>query len=204
LERHRERILESQIIQQINFSVHSFFDNFPNKEIAPYLTKLTEFAKDFIATHPQAFINYRLWNLPASDQVLQSHHQRVYAELKNLFTAPQLPSEIEVRERKSYRLDRHIKLHFDTQFEWPSLNSKSPTSDGFCYGLKNQIAILTEGTVVPCCLDKEAVINLGSVMDSPLAEILNSPRASAILKGFAKNQAVESLCQKCQYKTRFS
>lgn len=204
LERHRERLLQSPIIQQINFSVHSFFDNFPDKEIESYLTKLTTFAKEFIARHPDSFINYRLWNLPSQDQELQAHHERVYAELKKQFTAPELPSHIEVREKKSYRLDRHIKLHFDTQFEWPSLRSPSPANHGFCYGLKNQIAILTEGSVVPCCLDKEAVINLGSIFDSTLEEIINSDRAQSIVKGFAKNLAVEELCRKCQFKVRFN
>jgi radical SAM protein with 4Fe4S-binding SPASM domain len=203
LDRHRELLLNAPTIKQVNFSVHSFFDNFPDKEIRPYLEKLSQFAKDFVSRSPESFVNFRLWDLPAKDQLLQERHDRIYDELRTLFIEPELPAHIEVREKKSYRLDRHIKLHFDTQFEWPSLNSVSSVSDGFCYGLKNQLAILTEGTVVPCCLDKEAVINLGSAFETHLSEILNSPRAKSILEGFSKNKAIEPLCQKCQYKNRF-
>lgn len=203
LERHQVRLLHSPIIQQINFSVHSFFDNFPDKDIGNYLSKLSQFAKDFISSHPNSFINYRLWNLPSQDQALELNHQKVYEELKKLFSAPVLPNAVNVREQKSFRLDRHIKLHFDTQFEWPNLMSSAPNQHGFCYGLKNQLAILTEGTVVPCCLDKEAVINLGSALETPLNEILNGARAQSILRSFANQIAIEPLCQKCRYKSRF-
>ena len=115
-------------------------------------------------------------------------------------------SEVEIYNFKwDYQnyLQVYIKLNFDTQFEWPSLNSKSPNHDGFCYGLKNQLAILTEGTVVPCCLDKEAVINLGSIFEEELIDILNQERSQNILKGFQNHKAVEALCQKCQFKVRF-
>ena len=56
---------------------------------------------------------------------------------------------------------------------------------------------------MPCCLDKEAVINLGSIFETSLESILNSTRAQNIVQGFHRNQAVEPLCQKCTYKQRF-
>lgn len=34
---------------------------------------------------------------------------------------------------------------------------------GTCYGLKTHIGILSDGTVVPCCLDGEGIINLGKI-----------------------------------------
>ena len=172
LHRHQDRILSSTIIKQINFSIHSFFDNFPDREITDYLKAITDFSIKFTEANQKSFINYRLWNLSSPNSLLESRNQKIYTELSDLFQNLELPNSIDIRERKSYRLDRHIKLNFDTQFEWPSLNSKSPNHDGFCYGLKNQLAILTEGTVVPCCLDKEAVINLGSIFETDLIDIL--------------------------------
>ncbi len=203
LERHLEALLKSSIIKQINFSIHSFFDNFPDKSILPYLTKLTDFAYKFVAAHPDSFINFRLWNLDTPNKADSKNNALVLEKLMGLFPAPQMPESLDVREQKSYRLDRHIKLHFDTRFEWPSLNTSSPASDGFCYGLSKQLAILTEGSVVPCCLDKEAIINLGSVLETPLHDILASERALAIVSGFRRAKAVEALCQKCQFKSRF-
>jgi radical SAM protein with 4Fe4S-binding SPASM domain len=74
---------------------------------------------------------------------------------------------------------------------------------GRCHGLSSHFGILVDGTVVPCCLDKEAAIALGNVQDAPLADILGSPRAMAILNGFGSGKLVEELCQKCQYIERF-
>lgn len=208
LNRHQNLLIKpsqdlNSIIKQINFSVHSFFDNFPEKNIEGYLGSLVDFSKNFIAQNPESFINFRLWNLQGPDSELTPLNQRIYGVFEKLFENPELPNHLDVKAKKSYRLDRHIKMHFDTQFEWPSLKSENSSSEGFCYGLKNQLAILTEGTVVPCCLDKEAVINLGSIFETSLESILNSPRAQNIVQGFQRNQAVESLCQKCTYKQRF-
>lgn len=193
----------TSIIKQINFSIHSFFDNFPNKDITIYLQSLVDFSKRFISQNPDAFINFRLWNLQGFDAELTSKNKIVYDALESLFSNPELPHQLNVKAQKSYRLDRHIKLHFDTQFEWPSLNSPHQASDGFCYGLSSQLAILTEGTVVPCCLDKEAVISLGSIFEVDLKAILATPRAQGIIQGFKNQVAIEPLCQKCQFKQRF-
>lgn len=203
LERQAALLLNAPVIKQINFSIHSFFDNFPHRDIQPYLSKLTAFSTEFVQKNPGAFVNYRLWNLADVDKVSTPNNDMIYATLKTLFENPELPTQINVIRQKSFRLDRHIKLHFDTRFEWPSLNSLTPNSDGTCHGLKNQIAILTDGTVVPCCLDKEGVIRLGTLTETPLHTILNSERAKNLLAGFAQNKALEPLCQKCQYKTRF-
>lgn len=204
LERHKEVLLKSNIIKQINFSVHSFYDNFPNKEIFSYLESIVQFSRIFTQSHPQSFINFRLWNLEESQNSHSIQNKKILSHLSSLFPEAQIPASIEVRKQKSYRLDRHIKLHFDTQFEWPQLNSNHTATNGFCYGLKNQLAILSEGIVVPCCLDKEAVINLGSIFDSDLESILNTNRAQAIIKGFQNGLAIELLCQKCQFKKRFT
>lgn len=196
-------LLSSTIIKQLNFSVHSFFDNFPNKDIKSYLKKLNEFSKEFLRLHPQSFINYRMWNLPIIKTQQINPNQIALSELKLNFPNAEEPNLIDVRKQKSYRLDRHLKLHFDTQFEWPNLNSNTMSHHGFCYGLKSQIAILTDGTIVPCCLDKEGVINLGSIYEQSFESIINSQKALSIINHFKQNIAIEPLCQKCQFKTRF-
>ena len=103
---------------------------------------------------------------------------------------------------KSLRLASKIILNFDNYFEWPSLKS-THESDAPCYGLKSHIGILADGTVVPCCLDGEGVINLGNLHESSLEEVLYSERAKAMIEGFAHGKAVEELCRKCSYKERF-
>jgi radical SAM protein with 4Fe4S-binding SPASM domain len=76
-------------------------------------------------------------------------------------------------------------------------------AQGTCYGLSSHFGILVDGTVVPCCLDKEAAIPLGKVSERPILDILNDSRAQSILKGFRERKLLEELCQRCQYIERF-
>ena len=73
----------------------------------------------------------------------------------------------------------------------------------FCYGLRDQIGILCDGTVVPCCLDHEGDVPLGNLFTQSLEEILESDRARTIREGFSRRQAVEALCRRCGYSRRF-
>lgn len=87
----------------------------------------------------------------------------------------------------------------------PSLAAeiRRPDNQGFCYGLKSHIGIHADGTVVPCCLDKEAVLNLGNIFSNSLEQIVNSTRATKIRDGFNQNHVTEDLCKRCQYIDRF-
>jgi hypothetical protein len=47
--------------------------------------------------------------------------------------------------------------------------------------------------------DAEGVIALGNLHETPLADILASPRARAIREGFLCRRAMEELCRRCGY-----
>ncbi len=70
---------------------------------------------------------------------------------------------------------------------------------GVCYALKKQIAILSTGVVVPCCMDSGGEMALGELLRQDLDEILKSPRAKAIKKGFERGEFIEPLCQNCEF-----
>jgi radical SAM protein with 4Fe4S-binding SPASM domain len=101
-------------------------------------------------------------------------------------------------------LDDRVYLNQAERFDWPELSLPRAETRGFCHGLRNQIGILAEGTVVPCCLDGEGVMALGNIRELPLREILDSPRARAIREGFSRGELVEPLCRSCGYRRRFS
>ncbi|MNL50894.1 hypothetical protein D3C87_1739510 [compost metagenome] len=113
-------------------------------------------------------------------------------------------ANIDVRRNKSVRIKNRLHLHFDTEFTWPALDLPILGEKGTCYGLSSHFGILADGTVVPCCLDKEGKIPLGNVKDQKILEILDGERSQKILKGFKNNKLVENLCQRCQYITRFN
>lgn len=187
---------------QINFSLHSFFDNFPDKDPSNYLERIFAFTEQAMVERPELYLNFRLWNLndpfgsqTPNTQMLQRICERFEFDV---------PTELDVRKRKSINLKARLYLHFDTEFTWPSLDLPELGTAGKCYGLSSHFGILVDGTVVPCCLDKEAAIPLGHVNDTPILDILGSRRAQDIVKGFKQKQLVEKLCQRCQYIERFA
>lgn len=68
-----------------------------------------------------------------------------------------------------------------------------------CYALTQQVGILSNGIVVPCCIDAQGVINLGNVFENPLKQILDCARARNIIEGFRLGEAREELCRSCGF-----
>jgi len=105
-------------------------------------------------------------------------------------------------------VDKHIKLkdnlYLDKaeEFIWPSLDNDYCNEKGFCYALKDQLAILVDGTIVPCCLDSNGVINLGNIYKDDLVDVINSKRYQDMKKGFQNRICTEELCKKCSFKDR--
>lgn len=160
-----------------------------------YLDSCVSFAK--AAAEKGIFVALRLWNLGSG-----ADNAQILDFLHNEF-----PGEWRDRRRgQSQRIATRIFLEWGVRFDWPdpSLQECDPDSDMFCYGLRDQIGILSDGTVVPCCLDADANIPLGNIFNSTLDEILASERATAMYEGFFRRRAVESLCRKCGYARRFS
>ena len=93
-----------------------------------------------------------------------------------------------------------IRKHIDDlQYE----EAKVQGEEVFCWGLRDHFGILCDGTIVPCCLDREGFISLGNIFTDDLTEVLQSPRAKAIVEGFSQRKAPEQLCRKCGYARRF-
>ena len=160
-----------------------------------YLENCIDFAKK--AATRGCFVALRLWNLGSS-----ADNSAVLDFLHKSF-----PGEwVERRGGESYRLDTRIFLEWGERFEWPDPNLPEADSnaDLFCHGLRDQVGVLVDGTVVPCCLDSDGNIPLGNLFESDLEEILSSERARKICDGFSRRRATESLCRKCGYAKRFS
>ena len=100
-------------------------------------------------------------------------------------------------------LSDRLHLEWGERFSWPSLDAPLLGDRVFCHGMRDQFAVLSDGTVTPCCLDSDGVVGLGNIFDTPLGEILSSPRAVAMAEGFLAKRATEELCKKCGYARRF-
>jgi radical SAM protein with 4Fe4S-binding SPASM domain len=198
-----DKILLSPAMYQINFSLHSFFDNHPQKDPSIYLNKIFALTETALLQRPDLYINYRLWNLQDVRGSLTENVEMLH-QIENHFNVKVDIESINMKKNKSFHIKNRLYLHFDTEFIWPDLKLPVLGTKGTCYGLSSHIGIHADGTVVPCCLDKEAAIPLGKIQDNSLLDILNSDRAKNILQGFKNNKLVEDLCQRCQYIERFS
>ena len=87
--------------------------------------------------------------------------------------------------------------------DWPDLSVSEQRDTGTCRALKDQLAVLSDGTVVPCCLDHEGDVSLGNLFSQELDEILGSAPAQTLLSGFAARKLIQPLCRRCGYARRF-
>lgn len=202
----QNKILGQSALRQINFSLHSFDgneekDKKPVSKVA-YLNDIFKFIK--AAQDTKLLISLRLWNLEENNtENLQNNRNQALLELiQEEFELPYKIEEMILPGRGIKILDR-LYLNQDHEFKWPDLKEPADEGQGFCYGLRNQVAILVDGTVVPCCLDGEGVINLGNIFHTNFSEIIDSKRATQIYEGFSERKAVEELCKKCGYRQKF-
>ncbi|MBC7384825.1 MAG: radical SAM protein [Cryobacterium sp.] len=202
-------LLLHPIIRQVNFSLHSFHDNYPDRDPSLYLERIFSFTERAFAQRPDLYVNFRLWNLEETRgecvknrAILKRVFDR-FASDENLAELETSALSVDVTRKKSIRIQQRLYLHFDTEFVWPSIDLPVLGETGTCHGLSNHFGILMNGTVVPCCLDKEGAIPLGVIGEKPLGEILGGTRASEILNGFRNRKLTEELCRRCQYIERF-
>lgn len=198
IRRYSDRIINSRCIRQVNFSIQAFKDNFPYRDLDPYLLPLFEFAASAHIKRPELYVNFRLWNQQSND----SDNEDVFLKTESYFNI-RINRNVETGAIKSKRIWNRLYLHFDSRFEWPSFSLPHQGTRGRCYGAVNHIGIHADGTVVPCCLDKNGAIDLGNVREQSLLEILRSERFVKMRDGFLNGVLVEEFCQHCSFIKRF-
>ena len=191
LEKCREMLLAAPGLHKVNISLHAFEANDLAVPFEAYLEGCFAFGK---AAEGQKIVTYRLWNSGGED----ARNEQILKAMEASFPKPWIPV------RRGIRIGQNVYLEHGDKFDWPDLTAPEGSERVFCYGLRDQIGILCDGTVVPCCLDHEGDIPLGNVFSQDLGEILENPRAKAIYGGFCQGRAAEELCRRCGYARRFS
>ena len=182
-------LLDSKL-HKINISLHSFEEGNDDTYIK-YIKSIAEFAKS--ASKFGTIVVIRLWN-------------KGYDNGKNEFALSVLKENIPgdwEKNSKGLKIKDKVFVELGERFEWPDSNAEIKGDKFYCYGLKDQFGILVDGTVVPCCLDSDGIINLGNIFDEDLEDILSSTKALNIVNGFKCNKASEELCRRCGYAQRF-
>lgn len=189
-------------VRQVNISLQSYMNNFPNRNCEPYLTKIASFVAQALEARPDLYINLRLWDMN-SEGVGRPENKILRSWIETTFSAT-LPMPGDVRRTQSLRLVGRVYAHFDTRFEWPDQTQPFLGRTGTCRALDHHIGVLVDGTVVPCCLDRDGHISLGNLHVTPLHEILQGPKAIDMIEGFGKGELRQDVCQRCSFARRFT
>jgi len=200
--RQRQILLASPALRQISISLHGLAQ-VEQGLAAIYLREILEFAQA-ASRATSLYISLRLWNLRQSateEEVAWNH--RLLQQLTTAFAVPALSAE-DLLAQRGIPLAPRVFLNPESQFTWPHPAAPDLGRHGYCRGLRDHLAILADGTVVPCCLDADGRLALGNILHASLAEILAGPRARQLREGFDQQQMVEPLCRRCSYRLRFS
>jgi len=197
-------LLASPALRQINISLHSVADQQAGAgmNMQDYLAGIFSFIREATANTP-LFISLRLWNMTKEKDGTNSRRNDYILEQLEAFFA--LPGRIadELTPGQGITLAPRVFLSQNQRFTWPHAAETDLGDRGFCRGLRDHVAILADGTVVPCCLDAEADIKLGNIHCQPFTEILAGTRATMIRRSFSSRQVAEQLCRRCSYRQSF-
>jgi len=184
-----EELLQAGL-HKVSISLHSF-ENGDEAGYLAYLQQVAEFAD--MAASRGTLVSFRLWNRGFDD----GRNRRTEEFLRSVLAGQWQENS------RGWRVRDRIYLEYGDRFAWPDREAPIQGERVFCYGMQDHFGILCDGTVVPCCLDSDGVIDLGNVFHQDLTDILESPRARAIAQGFKNRKPTEDLCRRCGYAQRF-
>ena len=190
LKRRKSILLKHKSIRQINVSLHS------ENNIINYFEDVFSTCKEL---SKNIYINYRLWTL--EDYTLNKESTTI---VNKIIKSYNLSTELveKIKNDKNITIDINTFVNKNNLFVWPD-ESLNLNIDSKCYGLIDQLGILVDGTIVPCCLDSNGIINLGNIFKDDLEDVLNSDLVKNIINGFKNNKSICLLCKNCNFKDRF-
>lgn len=189
-------------LSRLNVSLHSLaqFDRAKRRDLASAIFGAVDaLSLENRERNPRFLVSYRLWTRDRAEEtseILELLGERYSLEAGKL--------DCLFGGRNGCKLTDGIAVHAAETFDWPSLAGPDLGGEGFCHGLRDQAAILVDGTVVPCCLDGDGVVNLGNIIESDWDSIMEGPRARGIYNAFTNRKITEPLCRRCGYRVRFS
>ena len=178
-----DKIQNNKNIRQINISIHSFH--------ARYGTSLKEYMDNILKAvailSKNTYISFRIWQFTKDVDKIITILEKNY----NI--------KINIAKKGNITLANNVFLNISSPFVWPDLQSDDNNQEGFCYALKDHIGILSNGTIVPCCLDSKGDINLGNIFQMDLVNLQNDKRYIDMISNFKNGNRIEKLCKKCNF-----
>lgn len=189
LEKISQVLLESKALHKVNISLHAFEAN-SGIDFDKYLDDCFDFGEKMCSQ--DKICVFRLWNGDKQEKYGENKlNGSIIDVLKKKFPQPWQENT------KGFRIKNKLFLEFAERFEWREKDGCDGKIN--CYGLRDQIGVLVDGSIVPCCIDCDGAITLGNIFEDNLADVVNSPRAKSIADGFRQGKAVEEYCKNCGF-----
>ena len=190
LEKNKDILLKHHI-KQINVSLHS------ENRINEYFERVFDTC-DILSK--KITIVYRIWTLDSLK--IDERFIKIVDEIKNHYKlSPLIINKIKCE--RNIKIIDNIYIDKDYEFVWPQFSDEK-CNNGTCLGTRNHIAILSNGNIIPCCLDSNSIITLGNIFKDNIEDILNNELFKRINSGFRNKKIVHNLCKSCTYKNRFN
>lgn len=171
-------------INRLNISLHSYNEKY-NKDLSVYLNDIFN-TIDKIKN--KTFISLRLWvGNKNTTEIIKYINSRYNTSIDNL------------DNNTKVKITNNLIIDTFHEFIWPDLNNNYYNEIGKCKGLIDHIGILSDGTIIPCCLDSQGVINLGNIYHEELESILNKSIVKDMIDGFKKGYKRQELCKHCSF-----
>lgn len=176
------KIKDNKNIRQLNISLHSYTKD-ANINLETYLTIIFDSIDELIKNN--TYISLRMWVKNKHNNEMVQFINKRYNTIVNLETY--------------HKINDYLFINPFHEFIWPDLNNNYYSENGSCYALKDHIGILSDGTIIPCCLDTKGIIKLGNIFKDELSEVLNTDRVKNMIKCFKGNKKCEELCRHCNF-----
>ena len=189
-----------EALYKISVSLHAFEANTEARVGRPFLQYVDECIAAAKALGERGtIVALRLWNgdnPTAQTEAQNGRNDEVLARLREQFSTEWTPN------RRGYRLGQGVYLEWGEVFDWPTTDGSTPDygARSHCFAMKDHVAVLCDGQVLPCCIDCDGVMPLGNLNDAPLSEILAGERSQEFLSALAENRLNFPLCRHCNFK----
>lgn len=187
-----EAILLHPSIRQINISFHAL-----ESDETDILNRIFKFTRLALLKRPQLYVNYRFWNSGADHQ-----NHLLFEKIAAAFQVDSTRLTPQTGKRSAV-ISGRLYIHGADRFEWPVHSSADSDGQGYCLGMIDQLGVLADGTLVPCCLDSDGNVPLGNVFQTPLSELLMTRAVRDIQNGFRCGEVRHPFCRSCSYRRRF-
>jgi len=169
-------------LRRLNISLHSYNKNY-KINIDKYLDNIFRIV-DKIRIN--TVVSLRLWvGNRDTDYILNYINNRYNIDIKKL------------EDNTKIKISTNLILDTFHEFIWPDLNNSYYSEIGTCKGLIDHIGILSDGTIIPCCLDTMGVINLGNIYQDEIDAVLEKDIVKEMIDGFKRGYKCQELCRKC-------